>query len=510
MTANDKRICLIRGPLVSRTGTGHHNIVPAIGLAYLAGYLAKFGEETEIVDAIAEGLGKEWPSKRFPGFTCAGLTFENIIERIPRSARVIGFSAMFSGEWPVLRELIFAVRSKFPDALLVAGGEHATALAEYSLRDCPALDAVVRGEGEHAFYELVHAGGKNWKAVNGVAWLGADGGYENNRDQPRIREIDDIPWPLWPVGYLKRFWDRGHSYGPSTSKDMPMMISRGCPYRCTFCSNEAMWTTRYILRDVEDVVREVKTYVSKYAITGVQLFDLTAVMKKNWVIALARRLREEDVNIRWSFPSGTRSEALDEETLTALKRMGCHYLVYAPESGSPRTLARIQKRIDLARMVASMRAALRLGINLRTNLIIGFPDERRGDVYRTLWFGLKMAVVGVRDIPLFIFSPYPGTILFDRCVERGQIALNDAFFLGLTSLNSNFRTIGAPVVNARMARWELSFYRASFMAIYILVSYLAYPGRIVRSFRNIFTTHTTETILEQRLAVLIRRRMAKE
>ena len=197
-------------------------------------------------------------------------------------------------------------------------------------------------------------------------------------------------------GYMERFWRAGKSYGVQSERDMPIMASRGCPYQCTFCSSPQMWTTRYILRDIDDLIAEIKTYIAKHDATALQFYDLTAVTKRGWAIEFCRRLLAEGINIKWSLPSGTRSEALDAETLSYLKRSGCNYLVYAPESGSPETLKKIKKRINLERLTQSVIEAKQQGIIVRTNLIIGFPDERRSNVFETIRYGLYRAMASPR------------------------------------------------------------------------------------------------------------------
>src|SRR5262249_23575705 len=150
-------------------------------------------------------------------------------------------------------------------------------------------------------------------------------------------------------------------------------------------------------------------YQAKYAITSFQLYDLTAIVKKSWTIEFCRRLLDEGIHLRWSLPSGTRSEALDEETLTYLQQTGCNYLCYAPESGAPATLSLIKKKVTLERINQSILTAKKLGLILRTNLVIGFPGERRLDIFRTLRYGLWLAMKGVDEVSLNVYSPYPGS-----------------------------------------------------------------------------------------------------
>ena len=144
---------------------------------------------------------------------------------------------------------------------------------------------------------------------------------------------------------LENYFQEGHGFGVNLGRTMPIIASRGCPYQCTFCSNPQMWTTRYVLRNVDDVIEEVKHYIEKYDITAVQLYDLTAIVKKRWILEFLQKLIDNNINIQWDFPSGTRSEILDEDVLALLKKTGTSYLCYAPESGSTRMLKLIKKKM---------------------------------------------------------------------------------------------------------------------------------------------------------------------
>lgn len=136
-------------------------------------------------------------------------------------------------------------------------------------------------------------------------------------------------------------------------------------------------------------------------------------------------LKERKINITWALPSGTRSEALDADVTKLLRETGCQYIAYAAESGSPRILKYFKKEVKLDRMLASMRAAKKNGLHLCCNLILGFPEERRSDVYKTIWFMLKLVYYGIDDAPLFMYSPYPGTKMYDYLRQTGKIGKAD-------------------------------------------------------------------------------------
>ncbi len=495
------KVALVRAPLISREGALNNEASPAIGLAYIAGYLLKKGHKVEIVDGTAADLGIVRPLKEYPGFQIQGIELDELVESIPADADVIGFSSMFSCEWVLLKDLITRVRERFPLQLLVGGGEHFTALSEYSLRDCPALDVIVKGEGEYTMLELIEAWSRgDYSEVDGICYLDADGSLRDNGGLPRISDIDSIPWPYWPEGYLERFWEAGKSYGISSERDMPMLGSRGCPYKCKFCSSPQMWMTRYVLRDIDDLIAEIKYCKEKYQITSFQFYDLTVFTKKSWTLEFCRRLKKEDLGLSWSLPSGTRSEVLDEEILTLLRDTGCRYMAYAPESGSPRSLKMIDKKVDLGKMVASLKTAVQLGLIVRTNLIIGFPHETRSDVLQTLWFGLKMAALGVEEVPFFIFSSYPGTAIFKQLQSEGKVTLNDAYFMSLVSFNGKFNFLKPQgTSNPNMTNFELAAVRVSFMLLNYFVGYATHPSRVLRTIRNLINGDQSSTVLENRL-----------
>ena len=188
-----------------------------------------------------------------------------------------------------------------------------------------------------------------------------------------------------------------------------------------------MFGRRYFVRDIDDLIKQIKYYIKRYNITGLQFYDLTAILK-NWVLEFCDALVKNDINLQWSLPTGTRSEALDLEVLKSLAKAKLTYLVYAPESGHEETLKRI-KKIKIPAVEKSVKWAVSQEIVTRTNLIIGFPGETRLQLYRTLWQQLRFIMMGVEESSTFVFNAYPGTELFDELVKNGKIELNDDFYL---------------------------------------------------------------------------------
>jgi anaerobic magnesium-protoporphyrin IX monomethyl ester cyclase len=388
---------------------------PSLALALLAAFLKRHGYEVTAIDSQGEALSQYTPLDNGP-YRVHGLTAEQIVARIPRQTRVVGLSCMFSNEWIYHRRVIDRIAEHFPGVPVVIGGEHATAAGAYILRSCPGVVACALGEGEETLLEVVQAieRGGTLGAIDGLMVRDESSG-EIRRTNPRkrIRALDQMPWPDWDAVPLRNYLDRGFGHGVGHGRNMPMLASRGCPYKCTFCSNPQMWGNLWNVRSTADVLAEMKHHKEKYSVDSFSFYDLTAIMRRSWILEFTELLIKEDLRVTWLLPSGTRSEAMDAEVVRQLKRSGCLTLNFAPESGSPRTLERIKKQVHLEKMLVSVRACARAGVYARANIIFGFPGETPHDMLLTLRFILRLAWAGLHDIGVFPFAPYPGSALHD-------------------------------------------------------------------------------------------------
>ena len=235
---------------------------------------------------------------------------------------------------------------------------------------------------------------------------------------------------------------------------------------------------------------------------NIDFYDLTAIIDREWILEFCRLLDARGVRITWQLPSGTRSEALDEPVLRAMYRSGCRNVSYAPESGSPRTLEAIKKKVKLDRLAASMRMAVNLGVNVKANILIGFPDEREDDLRATLRFIARMARIGVHDVSVWTFSPYPGSELFDRLRAAGRLRdLDDDYYASLLS----YSDISSAVSYAEaLGSKQLQRYRLLGLFLFYGVSYVMHPVRPLRSLYNI-ATRRYESRIEMSFGNLVRR-----
>jgi radical SAM superfamily enzyme YgiQ (UPF0313 family) len=483
-------ITLINPPgLKTFSGLQMHTPNPPLGLAYIAAALRDAGFRYRVIDGTGEALDAVSPYPDRGDFMVQGLSFDQIAERIPADTDVIGISCMFSTLWPLTRTLAERVRARCPGALLVLGGEHGTAVPEHVLAASP-FDVVVLGEGEETIVSLLRAraAGAPLRGVAGIAFR-EGGEIVKTGLSPRQRDVDAIPLPDWDAFPIAEYVTRHQINGINLGRSMPILGTRGCPFQCTFCSSPAMWTQRWIPRSPKLLADEIERYLTKYRATNFDFQDLTAIVKRQWIVDFCRELIDRNLNVTWQMPSGTRSEVFDAEVADLLYRSGCRALAFAPESGSPEILKIVKKQVDLGHMLAAMRAAVRRGLKLSCFIVIGFPDDTPPTLRQTLRLIRTMAVLGVHDVAVSKFVPYPGSELFRRLQRAGKLQLDDEFFVSPMDFYTKKAPSYAAAVSTTRLYWTMLWMFVNFYAL----SFVCRPGRTLRALAKAVFRGTEET-----------------
>jgi radical SAM superfamily enzyme YgiQ (UPF0313 family) len=497
------RVTMTRPPVVvPKFAINTGLLVPPLGLAYLAGSLRERGYPITIVDPVGED---PFAVTQLPGrsLVAYGWSVERIVATIPADTRYLCVSNTFTQEWPVVKDLIRRAKTRLPDLVVIVGGEHVTAMPEYNVSDCREIDFAVLGEGEETLVDLIETleADGDPAGVPGLAFVRGTEPMRTDTRQ-RMRDVNAVPWPAWDLVPIETYLSHHLSYGVAPGRTMPIMATRGCPYKCTFCSSPTMWTQRWYPRDPKDVVDEIEHYVKTYRADNFDFYDLTAIVRRDWVLAFCRELLARDLKITWQMPAGTRSEAIDEEVSALLSATGHRNLVYAPESGSDRILRTILKKVDLTRMKQSMRAVVRHRLSAKLNMIIGFPQETRADVWQTFRFLAECAWIGVDDVTFSTFSPYPGSELFTYLRKKGRIREMDDEFCYSLALYGD--TTAGGTYCEHIGPRELLFYKLTATFVFYALSYLFRPRRVVQTVWHLYMGNH-QTRIEKALAELLSR-----
>jgi anaerobic magnesium-protoporphyrin IX monomethyl ester cyclase len=444
-------ITLIRPPAIDVLRFATTSVSPPIGLAYIAGSLETAGYSVKVVDAVAANPAQT--TRSFKGFLM-GLRIEEIAERIDENTKLIGISTIFTHEWPLVVQLMKLIKRRFPDVPIIVGGEHVSSMPEFCLHSSVA-DFIVMGEGEETCVALAEAlfTGSSYKDITGITYRDGENVIVNPRRQRNLA-VDDIPRPAWHLFDIA-------SYGLIGGIDtdgvtIPMLATRGCPYQCTYCSAPNMWTTRWVARTPSNVVDEMEYYMREFGATNFPLQDLTAIIQKEWIVDFCQLIIDRELNITWQLPTGTRAEAIDEEVAELLLKSGMVTMAYAPESGSDETRELIKKRIHRPKLLKSMEAAVKYNLHVSCFFVLGFPHDTEKQFKDSLSFVRTLAETGAQDIAIGFYMALPGTELFRRLYNEGNITFDRKYFRHI--LDSQ-KFAPSNVYMRSATRWILAYWK---------------------------------------------------
>lgn len=298
-----------------------------------------------------------------------------------------------------------------PDITTIIGGAHATFMAQEVLEECPHIDIVVRGEGEETIQEVLHILEKNndLSMIRGITYR-EDSKIIETEDRPLIKDLDTIPFPSYDL--LPELESNGVKYGV-------MMTSRGCPFKCTFCSSSLLGQKRWRGRSAENVVEEIQ-FLESRGIKEIEFLDDTFTLNSRRVGDICNKIKEERIDLSWSCSS--RVNTINKEIAKKMKDVRCHTIFFGVESGTDWVLKSIGKGISLEDAERSVQITKSLNMNSICSFILGMPGENIDTINNTINFAIKLDPTFAQ---FSIATPYPGTKLFDMVVKEGYLLTKD-------------------------------------------------------------------------------------
>lgn len=488
-----------------------------LGLAYIAAVLRDDGHDVSVIDALGEAPES---SSHDGDIWRIGLTTDQVVARLDEDVEAIGITLMWSYAWPIVRELLHKIRARFPNTPIVCGGEHFTAVTDLSMREAP-IDYIVAGEGEETAIALFRAleAKLDVSVIPGVVYRRSDGETDEhgsdlikNPRRDRIRNVDEIPRPAWEMFDVAAYDENKLVSGIHYGRTVPILATRGCPYQCTYCSSPGMWTTRWYARSPKDVIDEIQYYHDQFGATNFPFQDLTAILKRDWVVDFTKEILSRDLKISWQLPAGTRSEIIDEEVARLLVQSGCKSINLAPESGSERTRKAMKKMLTDEKLFRAARAAKKSGLNVGIFLVLGYPTDEPVDMKATARMVRKLARVGVDDVSAGFFFPLPNTEIYFELEKDGKVELNDAFLKLPIYVHNKFMSDDRNY-NPHMTAKEMTRWKYRIVAGFYLNSLIFHPGKFFRIFWNFLRgkeTSKMESFLQETKRKITMRRGSKD
>jgi anaerobic magnesium-protoporphyrin IX monomethyl ester cyclase len=314
------------------------------------------------------------------------------------------------------------IKNNFPDLPVVAGGPHFSKCAHDALQHLSCIDIVVRGEGESVIRELVPAllGGSDWSNLRGLSFKTGDR-IQHNPDAEPTRDLDSLP--IF-TDFRREDYPEILAVPKERGQLVPaigMLTSRGCPNRCVFCS---VTDGTYRTRSAQSIVDEMEMWIERFPeVRGFNIFDLNFTAKVSHLKEVCEEIISRGLDIRWWAESRL---DIDLSLLGLMHEAGCRSLSVGLESGSPRVLRAINKKINVEMICDFATKSESLGIWLDIFIMFSLPSETLDDLKLTLEVirqllkrHKKVFVSGGRPV---VTSIHPGSPLELIAREKGIIA----------------------------------------------------------------------------------------
>lgn len=354
-----------------------------IGLAYIAACLRQEKLPIRVIDAFAE---KPLQVRNEGGFMFLGLSPKDVVNRIGPEDKVVCIYANQLINHASVVQIISEIKLKYPTIQIVLL-ENTQAVTAYALRPISktlfeaGADILLTGEGDLRLVSVVKA----FSTENPEDHLRLiDGLLSRTFENPPLGFIDDLdslPIPAWDLFPLAGYWSLRYAHGPqSTSKYLPLLTSRGCPYPCRFCvvpsTNNKKWRSRSGL----SIANEVEFLKNTYGVTEFHLEDLNPTINDTRIREMCNEFIERKLGVIWKIVAGTKVESMrTEETIDIMAKAGCRYISISPESGSARVLKLIDKPFNIGHAVKLIKRMNQVGIRSQACFVLGFPDENNDD-----------------------------------------------------------------------------------------------------------------------------------
>jgi anaerobic magnesium-protoporphyrin IX monomethyl ester cyclase len=370
--------------LVNPGKSGTSTAMP-MGLGYLAAVIRERGHDVVVKDMEVEPEGLE----------------EFLLKENPDMIGITISTPLF----PLAKNIIKKIKTVLPETTLLVGGSHVTAVKEEMLK-IPEVDIAVYGEGEITFLEILES--KPLEKILGIVYREGNS-VITNPSRPFIQNLDKLPFPAWDLFPLSKY--KIHPPYGKSKKFMNMITSRGCPYRCAYCSK--VWGHSFRGMSPERVFKEIKHLYDNYGIREFRFYDDDFTMDMKRAEKICDLITESDIKISWSCT--TRVNLVNKRLLEKMKKSGCFLISYGIESGSQEILDTIRKGYTIDQVRNAFRWTKEVGIRILGYVILGLP----GETEETISDSIKL----IKEInPDFcswgILSIYPNTDIKKMFEER--------------------------------------------------------------------------------------------
>lgn len=365
------------------------------GILSIAAWLAKEGFEVFIHDCLGPYASQDFQT--------------NIREILALDPAIVGFSATTSS-FPDAANMAQAIKNSRPNVTTVCGGVHCSALGASLLKDYPAFDFIIKGEGEITFAELAY--GRNPAEIDGLVWRLENEVVENS-PREMIPDLDILPFPAYeklkgfPRGYNLPLFS--YAQFPGTS----MVTSRGCMFQCSYC-DRSVFKKGFRYNSAKYIYDHLKHLNQIFGVRHVNIYDDLFTTDEQRIVELCDMLKHNPIDVQ--FNCAVRVGYAPDTLLKMLKDAGCLMVSLGIESADPELLVKHKAGVTVEKVKDTVARIQAAGLRAKGLFMMGLPGETEESIRRTSDFVISL---GLDDMNMAKFTPFPGAPLWKTIREEG-------------------------------------------------------------------------------------------
>ncbi len=320
--------------------------------------------------------------------------------------------------------LLTAVKKHNPKIITLLGGAHATAYASKIMRNNPQMvDYIFRGETEldfPVFLEELEKAHPDWSKIKGLVYRNKNNPEAIIENEMRREEdLDKIAFPNYDSINFNEYLNKGYRLNTKYKNNAPIWATRGCPYNCSFCTSSLQNGKLVRSHSVSYMIKWIKYLYYEKGIRMINIVDDNFTFNIGYAKDFCKAVIDLNLkDLKFATPNGIRIQRTDRELIKLMKKAGWECLVVAPESGSERTLLKMNKNVDPEAIYQKVKEIKEEGLKVHGFFILGYPGETVEDIKKTVSFLRKCRF---NFFFLNNFQPLPGTSIYNELVEKKEI-----------------------------------------------------------------------------------------
>jgi len=374
----------------------YNGVLQPAGLSIISSYLKQHGCNVTLYDAFAHHTKKE-----------------RIIQYIRHiNPQILGVTLMtnhLTQTIPFLRD----IKKMLPDIITVVGGAHPSSTYEDFLNHYKEVDIAVFGEGEQTMLEIIESveDEKPLDQIKGISFRD-NGNIKINPFRDYIQDLNALPFSDWESLPMENYWE----IWTIKKNYANMILSRGCPFGCTFCGAKKALGKKQRKRSPEHILEEITLLYDRHHVRNILFSDSTLNIDVEWVKQICEGILRLERPILWG--CNMRADRVDRQMLKLMKASGCVKVFIGVESADNRMLKRMKKGETIEKIEEGIRYIQEVGINPDLGFIFGMPGETEKSMQKSIAFVKKFK----KSVCAFtLAAPFPGTQFYEEAKKEGLL-----------------------------------------------------------------------------------------